>query len=171
LQPETRENFRSYFIVRASCPAHVFLGAWKDRSLASFLSITELDEWAEIDGCFSADALLHCRPNDALFFYALSRYMRKEGCRAVSYGVSSLQAVSNKDGLHAFKTKVGFEAVPIHRAFAFHPLVYLFANRLALWSINLALRLKPGDRRLKKAEGVLACILGEDRLPKREHVS
>jgi hypothetical protein len=87
---------------------------------------------ADVDGCFSADALLNSRPNDVLFFYALSRYMSKEGCRAVSYGVSSFQAVSNKDGLHAFKTKVGFEAIPIHRAFALHLLDYHFVWMLML---------------------------------------
>jgi hypothetical protein len=163
LQPESKEKFRKDFIARANCRAHVFVGAWKGRDLASFLSITELDEWAEIDGCFSADAMLHLRPNDALFFSVLSRFMKDGRCHTVSYGVSSLQALSNKDGLHAFKTKVGFEAVPVHRAFALHPFARPFANPLILKSINVALRLKPGDRRLKKAEGALAYILDEDR--------
>ena len=171
LQSQTKDDFRRHFIARANCAAHVFFGAWKDGHLASFLSVTELDKWADIDGCFSADALLSYRPNDALFFYVLSRFLSRRGCRAVTYGISSLQAVSNRDGLHAFKIKVGFEALPVHRAFAFHPLVRPFANRFALRGINIALRLRPGDRRLKKAEGVLAYMRGEDRLPKSEHVS
>jgi hypothetical protein len=165
LQPQSRENFRNHFVERANCPVHVFWGAWKEGNLVSFLSVTELDEWVEVDGCFSADAFLHLRPNDALFFFTLSHYMNNRRCNAVSYGVSSLQAVSNKDGLHVFKTKLGFEAIPVCRAFAFHPLVRPFANRFTLGSIKIALRLRPEDRRLKKAEGVLACIRGENRLP------
>jgi hypothetical protein len=161
LEQQTRRDFRRLFTKRARCPAHVFWGAWKDRKLASFLSVTELEEWVEIDGCFSADALLHLRPNDALFFSVLSTYMRRERCHTVSYGISSVQLDTNKEGLHAFKTKVGFEAVPVHRAFVLHPVARLFANRLMLSSIRLALRFKSGDRRLKKAEGSLAYILGK----------
>jgi hypothetical protein len=165
LRKQTREDFCDQITRRARCPAHVFLGAWKDGEIASFLSLTELDEWVEIDGCFSTDALLNSRPNDALFFYALSHYMQNASCRAVSYGVSSIQADSNKDGLHTFKTKVGFEAIPVHRVFVLHPVLRPLANRITLWGINTALRLKPGERALKKAEGMLASMLGENRLP------
>ena len=105
------------------------------------------------------DALLNLRPNDALFFYALSHYMTERACRVVSYGLSSIQAESNRTGLHTFKTKVGFEARPVHRAFALHPLLRPFANRLTLWGVNTALRFMPRDRHLKKAGGVLTYIL------------
>ena len=159
LRAQTEEEFHRYVIWRGKPPGHVFLGAWKQRALASFLTVTELDEWVEIDGCFSADSLLHLRPNDALFFYILSHYMNNDSCRPVSYGVSSLQAVSNKDGLHIFKTKVGFQAKPVHRVFALHPLLRPLANRLTLWGIKTALRLKPDERALKKAEGMLASML------------
>jgi hypothetical protein len=165
LRDITLAEFRRQITLRARCPAHVFLGAWKDGQLAAFLSVTEVKEWADIDGCFSMDALLNLRPNDTLFFYALSHYLREETCRAVSYGVSSLQAVSNADGLHLFKTKVGFEARPVHRVFVLHPVLRPFANRLLLGSINSVLRFSPRARMLKKAEGVLASMLGERRMP------
>jgi hypothetical protein len=127
--------------------------------------VTEVEDWAEIDGCFSADALLKLRPNDTLLFSALSHYLVEGTCQVVSYGVSSLQAVSNMEGLHLFKKKVGFEARPVRRAFVLHPLLRPFANRLMQWSINTMLRFSPENRRLKKTEGVLASMLGERRMP------
>jgi len=160
LSDGTPEEFRRYFTIYASLPEVVFLGAWKDNELAAFLSITEVDDWAEI-GCFSMDALLQYRPNDTLMYSALSRYLVERRCRVVSYGLSSIQAESNATGLHRFKMKVGFEARPVHRAFVPHPLLRLFVNRLTLWGVNTALRSRPGDRRLKKAGGVLACMLGD----------
>lgn len=162
LNDGTPAMFSRRIISRAKCSGHVFLGAWKDDKLAAFLSITEVEDWAEIESCFSMDCLLNLRPNDALMFKALSYYLVEKRCRLVSYGLSSLQAVSNEAGLHAFKTKVGFKARPVHRAFILHPFLRPFANRVTLWSINAMLRFKPGNRALKKAGGVLASVLGKE---------
>jgi hypothetical protein len=160
LSDGTAEGFRRRFTLRGGCRGHVFLGAWKYAELAAFLSIAEVDDWAEIVGCFSMDSLLQSRPNDTLFFYALSHYLTERRFRLVSYGLSSIQAVSNAIGLHAFKTKIGFEAKPVHRIFEAHPLLRPFLNAATLWAVKKALSLVPRDRRLKKAEGMLACILG-----------
>jgi hypothetical protein len=164
LSDGTPEGFRRRFNSRARCAGHVFLGAWKGDQLAAFLSIIEVDDWAEIEGCFSMDTLLNLRPNDTLLFHALSRYLNGWAYRVVSYGVSSIQVESNEAGLHAFKTKVGFKAQPVHRAFVLHPLLQPFANRLTLWGVKGALRFRAGERRLKKVGGVLACILGDRRM-------
>jgi hypothetical protein len=154
----TPAEFERRFRLRTQCLAHVFLGAWKENSLAGFLSMTEVDDWVEIEGCFSMDAHLQWRPNDVLMYSVLSKYLINEKRRLVSYGISSIQTSSN-EGLHVFKTKVGFQAQPVHRAFVFHPLLRPFANRFALWALNIALRLKRGNRRLNKAYGTLALCL------------
>ena len=44
LSDGTPEEFQRRFTLRARCPGHVFLGAWKDDKLAAFLSITEVDD-------------------------------------------------------------------------------------------------------------------------------
>jgi hypothetical protein len=106
-------------------------------------------------------ALLSYRPNDTLIYTALYRYLVERRYRVISYGLSSIQAVSNTAGLHRFKTKVGFEARPVHRAFVVHPPLRPLANRFALWGLNTVLRFRPTDRRLKKAGGVLASMLGD----------
>jgi hypothetical protein len=159
------EAFRRNCLWRAKFPGHTFLGAWKDGQLAAFLSMIAVDDWLEVEGSYSMDAFLHLRPNDALLFSALSSSLTSGRCRLVSYGLSSIQPGSDGAGLHFFKTKLGFEARPVHRAFAFHPLLRPFANRLMQWALKTALRVKPGNRRLQKAAGVMACLRGETRMP------
>jgi hypothetical protein len=166
LTDSTPEEFRRQIALRAKCPGHAFLGAWKRDQLAAYLSIVEVDDWVEITTGFSADALLHLRPNDALLFSALSYYLLERQCRIVTFGTSSIQSESNKAGLHAFKIKVGFEAQPIRRVFVLHPLLRLFINRITLWGVNTALHFVPGNLRFRRADGVLACILAQHAVPK-----
>ena len=159
LNDGTLEEFRQRFITRR-LPEVVILGAWKDNQLAGFLSITEVDDWAEINGNFSVDALRQYGPSDALVYSALSYYLVERKCRLVSYGISSIRDDDNAGGLHRYKKKVGCEARPVHRAFVFHPLLRPLVNRLTLWGVNALLRFRPGDDRLLKARGVLTCLLG-----------
>lgn len=165
LSDGTLAEFQRRFHWRARCPGHGFLGAWKGDQLAAFLSLIEVDDWVEIESCYSMDALLSWRPNDTLMYSALSHHLRERSCRVVCYGLSSIQAENNAAGLYAFKLKVGFEAQPVHRAFVLHPLLRPLVNRTTLWGLHTALRLWPRGRVLKKAEGMLAYVLGEVRLP------
>lgn len=155
----TRADFVQRFAARSQCAGHSFLGAWRDDKLAAFLSVTEVDDWAEIEGCFSRNDLLEARPNDTLIYAALFHYLTQERRRVVSYGPSSIQRSSNEQGLHSFKTKMGFQAKPVHRAFVFHPFLRCLVNRGVLCVMNAALRFFPGNRRLKKIEGAIATIL------------
>ena len=161
LSDGTPEAFHHRFASRARFPEYVYLGAWKDDQLAAFLSMIQVDDWAEHEGTFSVDALRQYRPSDTLMYIALTHYLVERKCRLVSSGVSSIQVESNTAGLHRFKTKVGFEARPVHRAFVAHPLLRPFVNPLTLWGVNTALRFRPADRRLHEARGVLACMLGD----------
>ena len=161
LSDGTAEGFQHYLTAHASLPEHVFLGAWKENQLAAYLSIIEVDDWVEIEGTFSMDALRQYKPNDTLIYSALSHYLTERRCRLVCNGLSSIQAESNAAGLHVFKTNTGFEARPVHRAFVPHPLLRPFDNPLTLWSVNTMLRFRPGDRRLRKVGGVFASMHGD----------
>jgi hypothetical protein len=163
LNDGTTEQFRRRFGLRVRCQGHVFLGAWKDDILAAFLSITEVDDWAEIEGTFSRDSLLGLKPNDALLFYVLSNYLAGGKCRIVSYGLSSIQTKTNEAGLYAFKTKVGFEAKRVHRVFVVHPLLRPLVGRVTLGSLKLLLRLFPRQRLLKKADGMIESVVDSTR--------
>jgi hypothetical protein len=156
----TPEVFARRFGARAKSRGHVFLGAWHGEDLVAFLSITNVDDWAEIEGCFSSNAALSLRPNDTLMIGALTEYLVARGCALVSYGLSSIQAVSNAAGLHEFKTKVGFEAKPVHRAFVTHPLLKPLVNGVTQRGVSTLLSLTPGNRLLKKCDGMLSTMLG-----------
>ncbi len=147
-------------IGRGSNPAHRVLGAWKDDSLIAFFTVVAVDDWAEIGG-HSTNAGLQFRPNNGLVHYILSHLLVENTFAAVSYGYSSVQEGSNAQGLHQFKTRVGFEAIPVHRAFVLHPLLQPFANRLSLAMARRVLKLAPANRILRKACGVLARVVGD----------
>lgn len=162
---ETATSFRRYFAYRhrVDRPGRTYLGAWKGGRLAAFVKILHVDDWVEL-GLFSMDAMLGYRPNDALLYAVLSHYLAERKCRAVSFGVSSLQAGSNAAGLHRFKRKVGFRPSRVHRAFVLHPSLRVLGSPIALaaarWTVSGALRVRPRDRRLRKLEGMLDSMLG-----------
>lgn len=159
LSDGTAACFQKRFSARLRCPNHIFLGAWKDGALAGFLSITQVERWAEIEGCFSMNAHLPARPNDALMYSALSKYLTNGECDLVSYGLSSVQLSDGESGLHTFKTKVGFEAKPVHRAFVPHPFLRPLINHAGLRGISGLLQLYPHNRRLLKIQGMVTNML------------
>jgi hypothetical protein len=155
----TADGFARRFGLRGRCPSHVFLGAWHQQTLVAFLSITEVDDWAEIEGAFSSNTSRLLRPNDTLVVAALMEYLIRRRCKLVSYGLSSIQRETNASGLHEFKTKLGFEPRPVHRAFIAHPILAPFVNRATRHGVRAALALAPHNRMLKKCEGLLSTML------------
>ena len=141
-------------------PAHLLVGAWKGDALAAFMAVAAVDGWVEIQGSFSSNEHLSACPNDGLAHFVLDRFLCRSGFDLVSYGLSSIQVESGRDGLHRYKSKVGFEAIPVHRAFAVHPALKPLANRLSLWGVKRILDRRPAARRVRKAYGVLSEILG-----------
>lgn len=170
LSDGTCRNFRRRYTSWGKCSEHVFLGAWKGDILAAFLSIAEVADWAEFEGSFSCDSLLHLRPNDTLRFYALSYYLLEREFRIVSSGISSIQSTDNQSGLHNFMMKCGFEARSVHRAFVLHPLLLPIPNRLVHSAIKTMVRFKPKNRLLRKANGVLTSILEKNNWVETERV-
>jgi len=152
----TPDRFKKRFGAFSKNPAHHVLGAWKDDKLAAFMTLVTVDDWVEIEGCFSTNEHRGFCPNDGLGNYVLEHFLAQQKARIVSYGLSSVQEGSGHDGLHAYKTKVGFEAIPVHRAFVFHPFVRPFVNRLTYRGVRLIQSLLPGVRRINKLGGILA---------------
>jgi hypothetical protein len=156
LSVDSRETFEVRF--RRPRTESRYLGALKGNRLAAFMPLAEVGEWVSIGG-YSADEFLPLRPNNALVFYALHHYLVERKFRVVSYGLSSIQADSKAEGLHRFKLKMGFESVPVHRAFIVNPLLRPFVNRVSWGLVNGFLRIAPHHRMLKKAEGALRMAL------------
>jgi hypothetical protein len=166
LAVDTIDQFERGFGSFLQNPAHRLVGAWKEDILVAFMMLIVVDDWMEIPGSFSTNAHLDLRPNDGLVNYVLEHFLVERSFRTVCYGLSSVQEEADKAGLHVFKKKVGFEALPVHRAFVLHPLLRPFANRLVLWGTRGALRFYPDGRLLRKASGVLASLLKEKKMPK-----
>jgi hypothetical protein len=156
----TQRDFTNRFEDFCRNPAHQILGAWNGCRLVAFMALVVVDEWVEIQGSFSTDDNLSSCPNDGLAHFVLDRFLVRGGFDLVSYGLSSIQLDSGREGLHRYKCKIGFESVPVHRAFVMHPALRPFANRLTLWGVKSILRHRPTARRMRKACGVLSEILG-----------
>jgi hypothetical protein len=159
LSDGTPEQFRRRMERFASHPAHAAVGALKDDVLCAFMTLAVVDDWVEIEGCFSADQHRSLCPNDGLAHFVLSHYLAEGRVNTVSYGLSSVQDTHPGEGLHLYKQKVGFEAIPVHRAFVLHPMARPFVTPLTRQGVTLIRRLFPRHRLLKKADGILASLL------------
>ncbi len=159
LDDGTSEAFRARFEAFVQLPESTVLGAWHGDELAAFMTITEVDDWAEIGGFSRTDAHPY-RPNETLVYATLTRYLVERGFRVVSYGLSSVELGSSAVGLHRYKLKCGFEAYPVHRAFVPHPMLRPFVSPAVRWGVDVALHVHKNSRMLKKMQGVLASLQG-----------
>jgi len=102
-------------------------------------------------------------PNNALLYESTYRLLRTDGITYVSYGLSSLQADANVRAMHAYKTRMGYEAIPCRRAFFFRPVIHSLltsAPSSHLWP--MATRLFPRIELLRKLAGLSRLIAAKD---------
>jgi hypothetical protein len=158
LSDGTAENFNSRFNRSSSNAACQVVGAWEGDNLAAFMTLAVIDDWVEIQGSFSCDRQLRLCPNNGLADFVLSHFLGGRRCRTVSYGLSSIQE-ADRAGLHAYKIRVGFQPRPVYRAFVLNPLVAPFAHPISLKAMHALLYFHPGNRKIRKAAGLLASVL------------
>ncbi|MGA2034651.1 MAG: hypothetical protein ABSG68_20580 [Thermoguttaceae bacterium] len=159
LSDGTPELFHNYARRLVQNPAYKIVGAWRGDCLAAYLWMMLVDDWAAI-GAYAADEHLRYCPNNGLIDFALDYCLTQRRCCRVSYGLSSLQETSNALTLDYFKKRVGFEARPVHRAFAFHPVLRPLINSSTQWMLKHGARLFPRSRMVRKAAGLLNTYLG-----------
>jgi hypothetical protein len=164
LPDRTFEHFKRLCRYAYSYKGHLVVGAWKEEELAGFMVLVVIDDFVEIVASYSTNQDRGLCPNNALAHFVLDYFLTSKRCSTVSFGVSSLQSSSSRSGLHSFKTKVGFEARPVHRAFEFHPLLRPLINPLTLVGLKLSLKFNPGSRKLKKSVGVMEILAGRNDL-------
>ena len=165
LSDGTWQHFESRIDTFSRNPSHCAVGAWMNDRLVAFMALIVVDDWVAIEGSFSTDGHRALCPNDGLASFVLHHFLRERGFTTVTYGLSSVQELNQSGGLHAYKKKVGFEAQPVHRVFAVHPLVQPLINHLTLGGANLIKQLFPRNRLLKKASGMLASLLMKNGSP------
>jgi hypothetical protein len=134
-------------------PAIEVTGAFVDGRLAAY-QLGCLD-----DGCwniayaFSRTSLLEHRPNHALMFSTLERTLRRADVAAVCAGPKTVLV---EDGLHDFKTRIGFELEPHQVVIRFHPAL---ESALVSWPVMKLARIlrttRPANLQFMRAEAFL----------------
>lgn len=159
------EVFQRQYARFGDNPAHKIVGVWAQDSLAAFAALVSVDDWVEIFPYAADDHLKGC-PVNGLLDFILNYFLVEHRFRTVNYGLSSIEEASSAAGLHAFKKKTGFDCIPVHRAFVFHPLIRPLVNRALLWIVRGFRRLWPGSPSVRKAAGIVAACLGDNPMPK-----
>ncbi|MCE5267551.1 MAG: hypothetical protein LLG00_06680 [Planctomycetaceae bacterium] len=167
------EAFQKHFRRFLDKPDSQIIAAWRDGEesgpcLAAFMSVSIVERWVTI-AAYSRTAYLRYCPNNGLLHYAMEHFLTQHKLQGLDYGLSSIQEVGKADTLHRFKVRMGFEAIPVHRAFVFHPLLRPLVNPLTLWGLRTCARVHPSSRRLRKAAGLLAAHLGRHEPPTTHH--
>jgi hypothetical protein len=134
------------------------MGAHKDGRLVGF---AVLDEYLDtvLIGSFAVNEALTLRPNEGLIYMAIHEYLRKRHFRMITGGLSTIQAHTNADGLHRFKTKMGFEARPIHRVFIVNPTAEWLVNTTTYNIFSWIMKGWPHRPVLKKIDGAFRMML------------
>jgi hypothetical protein len=164
LSGATPKAFGELVAAHARLPGHRIVGAWCETELAAFFTLEVIHDWVDIFP-YAANARLQMRPVNGLMDFMLDYFLTQGHARYVSCGLSSIQETSKADTLHRFKRDVGFETIPVHRAFVFHPLLAPLANRVTLWGLRGLRTVRPGSAAIRKAAGVLATHLGHNFMP------
>ena len=118
------------------------------------MSLIVVDDFVIIQGSFSTNEHRKFCPNNGLADFVLNYYLRQKEFKLVCYGLSSIQENTGKEGLHSYKVRIGFEAIPVKRVFIFHPLIFPFKGIIKFILHNLLL-LFPHNRTIRKASGIL----------------
>ncbi|MGC9970695.1 MAG: hypothetical protein ABSE56_08905 [Bryobacteraceae bacterium] len=130
-------------------PAIEATGAFIDGKLGAYMLACREDGWCNLLYNFSRTSLLEHRPNHTLYFAILERSLRQPGVEGVCAGPKTLMA---DDGLHDFKTRIGFAVEPHRVVVRFHPaLEGILVSPLGMTAANLVRRALPRSRRLARA--------------------
>jgi hypothetical protein len=115
-------------------PFYELWGAWEGEDLVAWLRVLKVDDWACIVYSPSRDSALHTYANNAMRYETLRELLTVEKRREVCTGLTGITPDVPLRTLHVYNTRMGFEAVPVHREFAARWwLRWSLANRPAAW--------------------------------------
>ena len=151
-------EFRKRFKNMTPGAGYTFLGAFSGQKLAGFLSILYVDDWVSIGPYAHSDYRSSC-PSDGLLYLAMDHFINTRNAHLISYGLSSVQEESSRQGLHTFKTKVGFKAIQVNRCFELHPWIAPCFHGVGGRLFLSVLKLLPANRITRKMSGALKLLL------------
>jgi len=108
------------------CNAYKAWGAFIEDSLAAYVVVLLVDDWAHIIINRSTTSSLKHYPNNALVFQVVSELLSQKYINVVSYGWDSL--VPNQ-GLEKFKLGMGFVKEPVKQRIIIRPKFSLLINK------------------------------------------
>jgi hypothetical protein len=155
LDDGTEKHFIDRFNTHHQRKNITYIGAFTGNELASFASLMLYKDLVEIESIFGRNDFLPNRPNDLLIYSILNQALNIEKLNYVSYGFASIQENNNEEGLHQFKLKCGFEAIPVKRIFLFQPKYRLLFGRFTKFVVKLLLKLFKKNTLLRKLNGIL----------------
>lgn len=154
LSDGNEKSFRRRFTQFRKNQAHKVVAAWLDKEIIAFMSLIVMQDFVVIQGSFSTNDHKKFCPNNGLVDFVNNYFLKVKGFSTVCYGLSSVQENTGEEGLHLYKVRVGFEAIPIQRVFILHPLIAPFKGIIRLLFRWLKYLL-PENRPIKKASGIL----------------
>ncbi len=131
-------------------------GARVDDELAASMLIARIGDTVSILTAQSHRAYFDRYVNNALCYTVSSDVLSRPGVRAVFYSIHSLDAPPSVD---EFKFLMGYRAKPVRQRILFHPLIAPLMNPFTHRLIRRALRVRPDNVTLSKAEGLLRFYL------------
>ena len=140
-------------------------GAWHGETLAGWVLLSKTDNFATFLKVCSRTDYMSKAPNNILHFLPMEAMLNEEGRRYVSTGFSSIQQGAEM-GLHDFKIRLGFDAIPVHRTFIIAPHMRPFvASQVASRIWDAAARLLPKYSKLRKLAGMSQVLSGRQQDP------
>ncbi|OHB55234.1 MAG: hypothetical protein A2Y07_11075 [Planctomycetes bacterium GWF2_50_10] len=144
-----------------SFPFFEIWGAWDGDMLVAWLQVVKVDNWAMINIVRSCTASLRMCPNNALLYAATNHLLCNEKRAYVTYGLSSSQIDVNQASMHAYKLKMGYEAIAMRRVFMPRSSIKLLVtSKLLALTLTRIARTFPNFAILKKAAGMCQQISG-----------
>ncbi len=143
-------------LVRAAfdSPGVSVLGAFIEGHLASYILQCVDDGWVHKLYQNSRTDLMHHSPSHALSFSTIMAALADPLVKAVCTGPKTLLY---EDGLHAFKTRMGYQVEPTRVAVQLHPAIApIAASAPVVLTLRALQRLRPGDIRLQRAAAFLS---------------
>lgn len=149
-----KNDFTNRFSKQKHTKANFYIGAFQGEYLQAFVSLIIFNNKVEIEGVFSKNEALPLCVNNYLNFAVTHYFLNVQKIDLVSYGFSSIQE-GDFDGLHRFKLKCGFEAIPVQRIFVINPKYKIFINGISLKLAKSIIHLFPDNRIARKLNGVI----------------
>lgn len=134
--------------------ANYYIGAFHGDQLQAFVSLIIFNNKVEIEGLFSRNEALPLCVNNYLNFAITHYFLNVQKMELVSYGFSSIQE-GDFEGLHRFKLKCGYDAIPVLRIFVVNPKYKIFINSFTMQLAKSIIRIFPQNRLARKLIGVI----------------